>query len=170
MSGDIRKAFQICRGAAEALLRKATQQTDKESKRPTIGIIDVQKASRETFDAALVTAVSFSSAFQALMLVSLASLCRTTGRDGFDMDHVMAKMEALSGSVGDPQYAPPPAFGETIGLLNHLAEMNLVKLSSSNSPYSLPMTSLAVDEHTILRGLKQTSHKALTDKSLPNLQ
>lgn len=127
MSGDIRKAFQICRGAAELLLRRidADKENAPTGKYPTVRISDVQKASRESFDSALVTAVSFSTPFQALLLVSLASLCRTTGREvgGFDITDIMMKMEALSGSFGDPQYAPPPAFGETIQLLNRLAEV-----------------------------------------------
>jgi origin recognition complex subunit 1 len=131
MSGDIRKAFQICRGAAELLLRKS--ETDQENapkaKHPTVRISDVQKASRESFDSALVTAVLFSSSFQALVLVSLASLCRTTGREigGFDILDIMTKMESLSGSFGDPQYTPPPAFGETLQLLNRLADVSLLK-------------------------------------------
>lgn len=137
MSGDIRKAFQICRGAADLLLRKA-EETEQEiittstESYPKVRISDVQKASRDSFDSALVTAVSFSSPFQALLLVSLASLCRTTGREvgGFDMIDIMTKMEAISGSSGDPQYAPPPTLGEAIQLLNHLSEVSLLKLSS----------------------------------------
>lgn len=95
-----------------------------------VRISDVQKASRESFDSALVTAVSFSTSFQALLLVSLASLCRTTGREvgGFDMTDILTKMEALSGSSGDPQYAPPPTMGETIQLLNRLAEVRFIPL------------------------------------------
>ncbi len=130
MSGDIRKAFQICRGAAELLLRKDEESDQSsvpnaEQSHPKVRISDVQKASRESFDSALVTAVSFSTPFQALLLVSLASLCRATGREvgGFDMTDIMTKMEALSGSIGESQYSPPPAMGETIQLLNHLAEV-----------------------------------------------
>lgn len=129
MSGDIRKAFQICRGAAE-LLRQRCQEAGPEAKlsQPKVRISDVQKASRESFDSALVTAVSFSTPFQALLLVSLASLCRTTGREvgGFDMTDILTKMEALSGASGNPLYAPPPTMGETIQLLNRLAEVRCI--------------------------------------------
>ena len=129
MSGDIRKAFQICRGAAELVLRRSEDETENRQKSaksyPTVHISDIQQASRESFDSALVTAVSFSTPFQALVLVSLASLCRTTGREvgGFDITDIITKMESIVGSVGDPQYAPPPSFGETLQLLNRLAEV-----------------------------------------------
>lgn len=126
MSGDIRKAFQICRGAAELLLQRGQEAgSEAQSSHPKVRVSDVQKASRESFDSALVTAVSFSTPFQALLLVSLASLCRSTGREvgGFDMTDILTKMEGLSGSSGDPQYAPPPTMGETIQLLNRLAEV-----------------------------------------------
>ena len=130
MSGDIRKAFQICRGAAELLLRRGDE-ADKENApngepfQGAVRISDVQKASRESFDSALVAAVSFSTQFQVLLLVALASLRRSTGREigGFDITDIMTKMDSLSGSFGDPQYAPPPAFGETLYLLTRLAEV-----------------------------------------------
>lgn len=130
MSGDIRKAFQICRGAADLVLRRNDENKENcqgnAKTQPTVRVSDVQKASRQSFDSALVTAVSFSSPFQALLLVSLASLCRTTGREvgGFDITDIMTKMESLVGSVGDSQYSPPPAFGETLQLLNRLAEVS----------------------------------------------
>jgi origin recognition complex subunit 1 len=132
LSGDIRKAFQICRAAAELVLQN--YEADKENQAeeamalPTVRISDVQKASRESFNMALVTAVSFSTSFQALLLVSLAALCRSTGREigGFDIEDIMMKMEALVGASGDPQYSPPPSFGETIHLLNRLGEVSLV--------------------------------------------
>jgi origin recognition complex subunit 1 len=131
LSGDIRKAFQICRAAAERVLQ--TREEDNEDHLQSknsyrkVRISDVQKASRESFNFAMVTAVSFSTSFQALLLVSLASLCRTTGREvgGFDIKDIMTKMEALAGASGEPQYSPPPSFGETIHLLNRLGEVRI---------------------------------------------
>jgi hypothetical protein len=91
-----------------------------------VRISDVQKASLETFNISTTTAISFSSSFQALLLVSIASLKRTTGREGsFDIKDIMMKMEAVAGSAVDPQYSPPPSFGETIELLNSLAEVSV---------------------------------------------
>lgn len=125
LSGDIRKAFQICRAAAELVLQN--YEADKENQPiPTVRISDVQKASRESFNMAVVTAVSYSTSFQALLLVSLAALLRSTGREvgGFDIKDIMMKMEAIAGASGDHQYSPPPSFGETIRLLNRLGEVS----------------------------------------------
>jgi Cdc6-like AAA superfamily ATPase len=107
LSGDIRRAFQICRAAAELVLQ--SYETDKENQAqskscfPKVRISDVQKASRESFNMALMTAVSFSTSFQAMLLVSLAALVRSTGREegGFDIKDILVKMEALAGASGD---------------------------------------------------------------------
>jgi len=186
LSGDIRKAFQICRAAAEQVLQnfEAEKENKHQAKKdfPKVRISDVQKASRESFNMALVTAVSFATSFQALLLISLASLRRSTGREvgGFDIKDIMMKMEALAGASGDPQYSPPPSFGETIHLLNRLGELDLIELRTQTSTATSfrsslggsggawPLSSLAVDEHTLTRGLKNTPHKALAEKNLPS--
>ena len=135
LSGDIRRAFQICRASAERVLANhdndlnRTQAADDAKfgvdSRRRVKISDVQKASRESFNMALVTAVSFATPFQALVLVTLASLCRSTGREvgGFDVKDIMTKMTAIAGASGDNLYLPPPAFGETLRLLNDLGEV-----------------------------------------------
>jgi hypothetical protein len=93
---------------------------------PTIRIGDVQKASQESFNKAMVTAVSFVSSFEALLLVSLAALRRSTGREvgGFDMQDILTKLEAVASASGDPQYLPPPNFNETLQLLNRMGEVS----------------------------------------------
>lgn len=127
LSGDIRKAFQICRAAAHLVIRNWEADKDNrasQSEHPTVRISDVQKASLETFNITTLTAVSFCSSFQALLLISIASLRRTTGREGsFDIQDIMMKMDAVAGASGDPQYCAPPSFSETIQLLNNLAEV-----------------------------------------------
>lgn len=185
LSGDIRKAFQLCRSAAELV----TQRFDhsRALKRsisplhPKIRISDVQKASLESFNMAMVTAVSFSASYEALLLVSLASLSRATGRDvgGFDINDIVVKMEALANASGDSQYVPAPSFEETIRLLTRLGEMNLVDLQTLKSSSvsfrqtqggsggAFPMSSLAIDELTISKGLKNTTHHELALKNLP---
>jgi hypothetical protein len=99
---------------------------------PVVRIADVQKASRASFNMALVAAVSFSTSFQALLLVALAALGRSTGREtgGFDIKEVMTKMEALAGASGDLQYSPPPSFSETNYLLNRLGEVSFGQVTN----------------------------------------
>lgn len=130
LSGDIRKAFQLCRSAAQLVTQRFEQKQEKTGNLalsfPKIRIADVQKASLESFNMAMVTAVSFSSAYEVLLLVSLAALCRATGREvgGFDVKDILIKMEALANAAGDSQYIPPPSFGETIQLLTRLGEVS----------------------------------------------
>ena len=90
--------------------------------KPVVRIADVQRASRESFNAALVLAVSFSTPYEALLLTALASLGRSTGREtgGFDIKEIMTKVEAMSSMVDDPLYYPPPSFRETLDILTRL--------------------------------------------------
>ena len=110
----------------EAKAEEVRNQTTKDY--PKVKISDVLKASQDSFNKALVTAVSFCTPFQALLLVALASLARSTGRQagGFDIKDILTKMEAISDTAGDPQYSPPPAFGETLELLNRLGEVSSI--------------------------------------------
>ena len=129
MSGDIRKVFKISRDAAKLVLRKWEESDsigDSANNFPTVKIGDVQKASLQSLETALKVAVSFSSPYQALLLVSIASLKRATGREGnFDIKDIMMKMEAISGACGEAQYSPPPSFARTMDLLAILAEVRL---------------------------------------------
>jgi hypothetical protein len=100
LSGDIRKAFQICRSAAELVTQKFEDNLVIDGGHapvlyPKIRIGDVQKASLDSFNIALTAAVSFSTPFEALLLVSLAALSRATGREigGFDIKDILGKME-----------------------------------------------------------------------------
>ena len=90
-----------------------------------VRIPDVQRVSREASDSADAKAVAHSTPFEALLIVSLASLRRSTGREskGFDVEEIMTKMEAIAGALGDRQYDPPPRLPETLFMLNRLAEV-----------------------------------------------
>ncbi|KAG7366433.1 cell division control protein 6 [Nitzschia inconspicua] len=178
LSGDIRKAFQICRVAAETVTQEFEKQQEQYGNStalyPRIRIGDVQKASQESFNKAIVTAISFCTPFQALLLVSVASLCRSTGREAgeFAVQDIVTKMEAVANGCGDLQYLRPPNINETLQLTNDLGEMNLVKLKtdkslSGRSPW--PTISLVVDDLTLLKGFKNTPHKQLAEKYLPYL-
>lgn len=189
LSGDIRKAFQLCRSAAELVTWRFEDNQSRNRARnetgdyPKIRISDVQKASLVSFNMAMVTAVSFSASFEALSLITLAALRRATGREvgGFDVKDILTKMEALANASGDPKYLPAPSFGETIRLLTRLGEMNLVELrtikssirtfrqSDGGSGGAWPMADLAIDEMTLLKGLKNTPHKELANKNLPSM-
>ena len=133
LSGDIRKAFQICRSATENVLATANDDQNWVDTR-RVKVRDVQKASRESFNMALVMAVSFSTPFQALVLITLANLCLATGRElgGFDLKDITTKMDAIASASGDDQYLPVPSFGETLRLLNDLGEVSYCWHKSSS--------------------------------------
>lgn len=61
----------------------------------------MQKASLDSFNIALTAAVSFSTSYEVLLLVSLADLSRATGRDigGFDIKDIVAKMDGKFCSI-----------------------------------------------------------------------
>ena len=126
VSGDVRKALQICKSAAEAVLMEMESEAGSSVRRPEIvRISDVQKITRESFSSVISKAVSNSTPFEALLLVTLASLSRTSGRGtgGFDMKEVMTKMESIAGGSGDLQYTPAPTITETIDMLHRLGEV-----------------------------------------------
>lgn len=131
LSGDIRKALHLCKAAAEAVMKDAEAETRVDPKQglggPIVRISDVQKASRESSSSILSKAVAISTPFEALLLVSLASLTQSTGRHdgGFDINELLTKVEAISGGSGDIQYSPPPSFGEVLGILTRLGEVRV---------------------------------------------
>lgn len=135
VSGDVRKAFHTCRSAAEMVLTrfkdggKATGPTSNPEALKVVRIPDVQRVSREASDSADAKAVGHSTPFEALLIVSLASLSRSTGREskGFDVEEIMAKMEGIAGALGEKQYTPPPRLEETLFLMSRLADVSRLR-------------------------------------------
>lgn len=129
ISGDIRKALHLCKAAAEAVMKDAEAEKSVDPKQgccgPVVRISDVKKASQESFNSVMSLAVACSTSFEALLLVSLASLTQSKGRcdSVFNIDELITKMEAISGGSGDVQYSPPPTFNETLEILNRLGEV-----------------------------------------------
>ena len=175
LSGDIRRAFQICRTAAEHVMREHKSGAD-----PLVTIRDAVQVSRESFYSAKSQAITRCTAFEALLLVSLASLSKSTGREfgGFDMEDILVKMEALANGLGDPRYLPTPTLAEAMDIVSRLAEGNIVSavtpqttsltyrasLAGSGGPW--PLVSLTVDELSVFLALKKSPHKGLGQKYL----
>lgn len=176
LSGDIRRAFQICRTAAEHVMRKHISKDGD----PVVTIRDALKVSRESFYSAKSQAITRCTAFEALLLVSLASLSKSTGREfgGFDMEEILVKMEALANGLGDARYLPTPTLSEAMDVVSRLAESNIVaavtpqttslthraSLAGSGGPW--PLVSLTVDDLSVYLALKKSPHKDLGEKYL----
>jgi origin recognition complex subunit 1 len=150
-TGDIRKAFQMCRAAAELVLRQVdTQQrkprtrrgvegvqTNKEKEKQgqsdgapeppdyVVRIADVQRATRAMLDSPMIKAVTTCTAFEALVLISLAALRSASANEeaAIGMRDLLIKMRAVASVSGDPWYSPVPSFQELIGILNRMAEV-----------------------------------------------
>ena len=128
LSGDIRRAFQMCKNAAEAVLSQIEDKsrTMNTGRVQQVRISDVQKASRDMFNSIINRAVASATSFEALLVVSIASLQKHTGRErgGFDVQDLLTKMKGIAESTGDDQYLPAPSFSELIGILNRLGEVS----------------------------------------------
>lgn len=176
----------MCRSAVEMVLHRHLQSHSASSssgaggRPPLVRIPDVQRVSREASDSGLSKAVSQCTPFEALLIISLASLTRSTGREnkGFDIEEIMTKMDGVAGAFGDEQYTPPPRFEETLFMLNRLAEAQLVNLQTpTNASLSFrsslagmggawPIASLLLDESSLLIALRGTRHNDLAQKYL----
>ena len=77
------------------------------------------------FSSVMTSAVARATSYEALLLISLASLARNSGREKgkFDIKELMTKMEGIASASGDMQYMPNLAFGDLLGLLNQFAEV-----------------------------------------------
>ena len=189
MSGDIRKAFHICRSAAEMVLnqwaesslqQQQQQQQQRPIKAPLVQIRHVVKVSRESFHSAQSQAISMCTPYEALVLVALASLGKTTGREfgGFDVEELLVKMQGMADAFGDSQYTPAPGLGELLPLLTRLAEAHLVSTQTSRTlsityraslagmggPW--PLVSLTMDHVAVMLALRGTPHHGLAQKYL----
>ena len=120
----------MCKAAAEAVLSELQFGMRYNS---VIKVCDIQKASREMFNSHITKAVACATSFEALVLVSLASLKKQTGREqgGFDVQEIMTKIEGVA--LCDNKYLPSPSFGELLGILNRLGEVRDLPLSQLSS-------------------------------------
>jgi origin recognition complex subunit 1 len=177
MSGDIRKAFQMCKQAAELVLETALKANVNKR---TVLIDDVVRVSRDSFNSAQSRTIALCSSLEALLIVTLASLSKTTGREfgGFDVEELVTKMASVANAHGDVQYLPPPNLEETLIMLRNLGSSNLITLDSpqnaslsyraslAGSGGAWPLVSLPIDDVAVLIALKNTDHHRLAERHL----
>ena len=199
MSGDIRKAFQICKAAAETVLTKMEEdggsgqsgtapplrRVGGAGSAPTsapkiVRIPDIQRAARDMFNSIINRAVSTATSFEALLIVSVASLQKHTGREkgGFDVQEILTKMKGVAESLGERQYLPPPTFSELLGILNRLGEARVITLQTPKGLHASyhaalgggggawPLVSLRMEDYEVEAALRDTPHNALAQKHL----
>mmetsp|Transcript_16620 Transcript_16620/g.23590 ORF Transcript_16620/g.23590 Transcript_16620/m.23590 type:complete len:1299 (+) Transcript_16620:102-3998(+) len=167
-SGDIRKAFHLCKTAAETVFSDITsgRRRFESVTSHLVGISDIQKASRDMFSTIIHKAVTHSTSFEALLFVALASLKRHSGRehDGFEAREILTKMRSVATASGEEQYLPPPTCSELLGLLNRLGEAKVVLCQTPHG--SRTLVSLQLEDYEVMNALKTTAHAALAEKNL----
>jgi len=181
LSGDLRKAFHICRSAAETILNNPKPaEPGKAIEPPSVSIRDVLKVTRESFNSAQSKMVANCTPYEALLMISLASLSRTSGREfgGFDLEELMTKMEAFANASGNPLYLPALTLPQALGILSRLGDAGLISLetprhtsmsyraSLAGSGGAWPLVSMAMDDFAVLIALKGTPHNGLAQKYL----
>lgn len=128
-SGDIRKAFQICKVAAERVYEASingTRKSDKEA-RPIVRTDDVSKASRDMFHSTFLKAISCSTSYQACLLIAIGSLMNMGREDGaFDVEDIRAKMNSIADATGDGRYSGVNllAWSDVLYMATRLAEVS----------------------------------------------
>ena len=199
MSGDIRKAFQICKVSAETILSMMEEEVGSSqsgampplrrsggassaltSASKIVRIPDIQRAARDMFNSIINRAISTATSFEALLIVSVASLQKHTGREkgGFDVQEILTKMKGVAESLGDRQYLPPPTFSELLGILNRLGEARVITLQTPKGLHASyhaalgggggawPLASLRMEDYEVEAALRDTPHNALAQKHL----
>jgi hypothetical protein len=149
---------------------------------PLIQINDVFKVSQNSLNSVKARGISLCTSFEALVLVALTALTRSSGREsgGFDVEELMAKMKSMADALGDRQYLPAPSLQELLGLLSRLGEAHLItnhttrnsslsyRASIAGSGGAWPLVSGAVEDEVVWVALKDSPHKELAAKFLMN--
>lgn len=92
VSGDMRRALQICRRAVE--ICHARPADDKTA--PRVGIPDIQRASRELTSAPHLRAVAKAAPAEVLLLVCLGAHVRATAREDCTIEELSRRMDAAA--------------------------------------------------------------------------
>ncbi|KAL7548090.1 hypothetical protein ACHAWF_011377 [Thalassiosira exigua] len=102
LSGDMRKAFHMCRAAAEKVYHNVSE--GPEGSWPVVKISDVQRSNKDTFTSMVLKAVSHSTNYEALLLIALGSLKRTRPDGLFTVKEILTKIESIANVSGEPRY------------------------------------------------------------------
>ena len=170
LSGDIRKAFHMCKVAAETVFEEynnGKRQVSGGSK-PIVRISDVQKGSRDMFTSIVLKAVSCSTDYEALLLISLGSLKRDRDDGSFPAKEILVKIESIANASGEPRYMNARlSFADVLGMANRLGDAGIIQLNTyMSSPF--PWISTHLHTYEIMASFRDTRHSKLAEKHLAN--
>jgi len=146
-----------------------------------VSTMDISAAASESLQSPFDFIVANAASYEVLVIVSVAALKKSTGRDEgwFGLKEISTKMEAFSGALGDPEYLPPLTFDDLSGILSRLNECGLFAFNTPNTPsialaaagYCLgkwprTLVQLQMQELDVYKALRDTSHKRLVQRFL----
>ena len=109
LSGDIRKAFRMCKTAAEAVYNdhRSSEREPTGSAQPLVRIQDIQRHSKDAYTAVLKRAIKGLAVHEALLMIALGSLKKASGTVEiyFDQKDVLQKMRSMASASGERIYS-----------------------------------------------------------------
>ena len=116
----------MCKVAAETVFEEYSsgkRLLDQDS-RPMVRISDVQKGSRDMFTSIVLRAVSCSTDYEALLLISLGSLKRGQDDRSFQVKDILTKIESIANASGERRYMDARlSLADVLGIVNRLGDV-----------------------------------------------
>ena len=146
ISGDIRRALQIARRAAEICDREANEMAEEidlnntinnnnnRSKDPYVTIRHINLAHKELTTTAYILAIKHASLFERLLLASVVLQIRGSGLEEVMYDDVMRRFEGLCRTRGGP-ISHHPSRTSTKSLCRRLASSGLIVLDQRSTDW-----------------------------------
>jgi hypothetical protein len=127
----------MCKVAAETVYEEYSSGKRQlvQGSRPMVRISDVQKGSRDMFTSIVLKAVSCSTDYEALLLISLGALKRGQDDRSFQVKEILTKIESIANASGEPRYMDARlSFADVLGMVNRLGD---VRVSTTLASFSL---------------------------------
>ena len=188
----------MCKVAAETVAEEyiSGKRQLSPGSRPLVRISDVQKGSRDMFTSIVLKAVSCSTDYEALLLISLGALKRGQDDRSFQVKDILTKIESIANSSGEPRYMDARlSFADVLGMVNRLGDVSastaltsflfiailsshligiylplqagVIQLNTyTSSPF--PYISTHLHSYEILASYRDTRHSKLADRHLAN--
>lgn len=141
ISGDIRRALQIARRAAEICDREAQDEQDLESRKsmpnskaPCVTIRHINAAHKELTSTAYILAVKSAAKFERIMLAAVVLQIRSSGREEIHYTDVVRRFESLCRTRGGVQSQHPKGM-EIKALCRRLAASGLLEMELRSIDY-----------------------------------
>ena len=133
LSGDIRKAFHMCKVAAQNALDEYSSGKRRvvvEGSHPKVKISDVQKGSRDMYTSILHKAIACSSTYETLVLIAIGALKKnkigSTDVISLDLREILTKIESIANGSGEDRYMSARlSLGDLMGILRRLGDVSV---------------------------------------------